>query len=88
MSEESHLIHRDQAPIGGSLRAMMQGPVAAVQQHDVPWSQFQTVAELVWISIRCKHGNGSPHRYGEPGNTRQDFRDFDQPHVWKGCAGI
>jgi hypothetical protein len=52
---------------------MVYRPVTPVQQHDIPTSQFHTVAELLWICIRRKEGNGSLCGKEEPSDTRQHF---------------
>ena len=77
MRDEGRLVYGYQPPVARPLRAMMHGSVAAVQQHDIPRSQLHAVAELLWIRIRRKQGNGSLCGHGEPSNTRQDFPDVD-----------
>ena len=75
MRDEGRLVYGYQPPAARPLHTMMQGSVAAVQQHDIPRSQLHAVAELLWICIRRKQGNGSLCGHGEPSNTRLDFRD-------------
>jgi hypothetical protein len=73
MGDEGRLVGGYQPPIAWPLRSMVYRPVTPVQQHDIPTSQFHTVAELLWICIRRKEGNGSLCGKEEPSDTRQHF---------------
>ena len=83
MGNEGRLVYGYQPPIAWPLRSMVYGPMTPVQQHDIPRSQFHTVAELRWIHIRRKQGNGSLCRQRQPSDTGQHFPDVDEPNVRK-----